>query len=108
MEVVGIIIGLDVHKRSIFVTEFKEDGNINEQYDMANSEDCWDEFENRYLKQKPRISLELSTSRKFIARKLREMCFPVHLADPSNLSLIFMTAKKNEREDSYLYQQQIL
>ncbi len=47
MEVVGIIIGLDVHKRSIYVTELKEDGNINEQYEMANSEDCWNEFRDR-------------------------------------------------------------
>ena len=50
---------------------------------------------------KPEIALEVSTSGKYIARKLRDMGFLVHLADPSNLSLIFMTAKKNDKEDSY-------
>ena len=29
------------------------------------------------------------------------MGFAVHIADPIRLSLIFMTAKKNDKEDSY-------
>ena len=44
MEVVGIIIGLDVHKRSIYVTELKEDGSIYEQYEIANDEESWKGF----------------------------------------------------------------
>ena len=58
-------------------------------------------FKSRYLDLKPEIALEVSTSGKYIARKLRDMGFSVHLADPSKLSLIFMTAKKNNKEDSY-------
>jgi len=101
MEVVGIIIGLDVHKRSIYVTELKEDGNINEQYEMANSEDCWNEFRDRYLKQKPEIALEVSTSGKYVTGLLRDMGFSVHMADPSKLPVIYRSTKKNDREDSF-------
>jgi hypothetical protein len=32
---------------------------------------------------------------------IRYMAFLVHVADPSMLSLIFMTAKKDDKEDSY-------
>ena len=85
MEVVGIIIGLDVHKHSIYATELNEDGNINEQYEMANSEDCWNEFKDRYIRQKPEIALEVSTSGKYVTRLLRDMGFSVHMADPSKL-----------------------
>ena len=101
MEVVGIIIGLDVHKRSIYVTELKEDGNINEQYEMANSEDCWNEFRDRYLKQKPEIALEVSTSGKYVTGLLRDMGFSVHMADPSKLPVIYRSTRKNDREDSF-------
>ena len=94
MEVVGIIIGLDVHKRSIYVTELKEDGNIKEQYEFANSEECWDEFKNRYIRQKPEIALEVSTSGKDVTRLLRDMGFSVHMADPSKLPLIYKSTKR--------------
>jgi transposase len=99
--VVGIIMGLDVHKRSIYVTELKDDGNKSEQYEMANSEDCWNEFRDRYLNQKPEIALEVSTSGKYVTRLLRDMGFSVHMADPSKLPVIYKSAKKNDREDSY-------
>ena len=98
---VGILIGLDVHKHSIYVTELKEDGNINEQYEMANSEECWNEFKDRYLKQKPEIALEVSTSGKYVTGLLRDMGFSVHMADPSKLPAIYGSKRKNDREDSY-------
>lgn len=79
----------------------KEDGGIGEQYEMANAEDSWAEFRTRYLYLKPEISLEVSTSGKYVARMLRDMGFSVHLADPVKLALIFNTAKKNDKEDSY-------
>ena len=101
MEVVGIIIGLDVHKHSIYVTELKEDGNINEQYEIVNSEDCWNEFKDRYLKHEPEIALEVSTSGKYVTRLLRDMGFSVHMADPSKLPVIYRSTKKNDKEDSY-------
>jgi transposase len=78
-----------------------EDGNIMEQYEIANTDDSWTEFGKRYLCMKPEIALEVSTTGKYIAGKLREMGFSVHPADPVKLALIFNTSKKNDREDSY-------
>ena len=84
---VGIIIGLDVHKHSIYVTELKEDGKLKEQYEFANSEDCWNEFKDRYLKQKPEIALEVPTSGKYITRIL-------HLDPEDYVCLLYLTISK--------------
>ena len=92
---------MDVHKRSVYITEMEDNGNVNEQYEMKNDESSWTEFRERYLSKDPEISLEVSTSGKYVARKLRDMGFSVHLADPSRISLIFNTGKKNDKEDSY-------
>jgi transposase len=97
-EVVRIYIGLDVHKRAVYVTEMEDNGNVKEQYEIVNDESAWIEFRERYLSKNPEISLEVSTSGKYAARKLRDMGFSVHLADPSKLSLIFNTGKKNRRD----------
>ncbi|MCL4328951.1 MAG: IS110 family transposase [Candidatus Thermoplasmatota archaeon] len=78
-----------------------EDGSTGEQYEIANAEDSWVTFRIRYLDLRPEIAAEVSTSGKYVARKLRDMGFSVHLADPVKLALIFDTAKKNDREDSY-------
>jgi transposase len=77
------------------------DGNVREQYDMDNSESSWTGFRAKYNGMNLEIALEVSTTGKYVARKLRDMGFHVHMADPSGLSLIFKTAKKNDREDSY-------
>ena len=98
---VRILIGLDVHKRTVFVTEMNEDGSTGEQYEIMNTEESWDKFQEQYLTREPEIALEISTSGKYVARKLRDLGFSVHLADPVKLALIFNTAKKNDREDSY-------
>ena len=96
---VKIYIGSDVHERSVYITELNEDGSIGEQYEIANSEDSWMKFRERYLSMKPEIALEVSTSGKYVARLLRDMGFSMHLADPVKLALIFNTAKKNDKED---------
>ncbi|MHB1812556.1 MAG: IS110 family RNA-guided transposase [Thermoplasmataceae archaeon] len=94
-------IGLDIHKRSAYITETKEEGSINQQYEIANSEEAWNVFKNRYLQQNPEIAIEVSSSGKYVARLLRDMGFHVHMADPVKLALIFKSAKKNDKEDSY-------
>ena len=101
MEVIRILIGMDVHKRSVYITEMEDNGEVKEQYEILNDESAWEEFRERHLSLQPEIALEVSTSGKYIARKLRDMGFSVHLADPSKLPLIFNTGKKNDREDSY-------
>ena len=50
---------------------------------------------------KPEIALEVSTTGKYVARMLRDIGLSVHIADPIRLALIFNTAKKNDKEDSY-------
>ena len=79
----------------------EDNGDVKEQYEISNDESAWTGFRGRYLSMEPEISLEVSTSGKYIARKLRDMGFSVHLADPVKLALIFNTARKNDREDSY-------
>ncbi len=79
----------------------EDSGEVKDQYEMSNDDESWDRFRERYVSMKPEIALEVSTSGKYIARKLRDMGFSIHMADPSKLSIIFNTAKKNDREDSY-------
>ena len=83
------------------MTELKDDGNKSEQFEMANSDKCWNEFRIRYIDQKPRIALEVSSSGKYVTRLLRDMGFSVHMADPSKLPVIYKSTKKNDGEDSY-------
>ena len=98
MEVIKIYIGLDVHKCNVYITKMEYNGDVNEQYEIMNDESSWIDFRERYLSKEPEISLEVSTSGKYVAGKLRDMGFSIHLADPSKISLIFNTAKKNDRE----------
>ena len=80
----------------------EDNGNVKEQYEIVNDESAWIEFRERYLSKNPEISLEVSTSGKYAARKLRDIGFSIHLADPSKLSLIFNTGKKNRSEGTSL------
>ena len=89
MEVIRILIGMDVHKRSVYITEMEDNGNVNEQYEIKNDESSWIDFRERYLSKDPEISLEVSTSGKYVAGKLRDMGFSIHLSDPSRISLFF-------------------
>ena len=40
---------MDVHKRSVYITEMEENGNVKEQYEIVNNESAWTEFMERYL-----------------------------------------------------------
>ena len=100
MEVIRILIGMDVHKRSVYIIEMEENGDVKERYEIVNNESSLTEFMERYLSMQPEISLEVSTTGKYVAGKLRDMGFSIHMADPSKLPLIFNT-EKNDREYSY-------
>ena len=76
-------------------------GSVDEQYEIKNDDGSWNTFRERYLGAKPEIALEVSTTGKYVARLLRDMGFSIHMADPIKLALIFNTAKKNDKEDSY-------
>ena len=79
----------------------EEDGNVKDQYDNTNDDDKWNEFRKRYKDCDNKIALEVSTTGKYVARKLMDMGFNVHMANTSRISLIFKTVKKNDKEDSY-------
>ena len=34
MEVIRTLIGMDVHKRSVYITEMEENGEVKEQYEI--------------------------------------------------------------------------
>ena len=89
-----MIIGLDVHKDSVYVTVMERDGKITEQYEMENSEESWNRFVGKYILEKPEIALEASTSGKHVARILRDAGFSVHIADPKKLALILKSSKR--------------
>ena len=97
----GIYIGLDVHKRTVYVTEMEDHGDVKERYEIVNCDESWQDLIHRYHASEVEIALETSTSGKYTARLLRDNGFSVHLADPSKLALIFNSVKKNDREDSY-------
>ena len=96
-----MLIGIDVHKRWVNITEMEEDGTVRENYEIENSEESWNKFTERYLSMKPEIALEQSTSGKYVARLLRDRGFSVHIADPVKLALIYNSTKKSDKEDSY-------
>ena len=79
----------------------EEDGNVKDQYDNTNDDDKWNEFRKRYKDCDNKIALEVSTTGKYVARKLMDMGFNVHMANTSQIALIFKTVKKNDKEDSY-------
>ena len=68
---------------------------------MGNSASSWDGFRARYAAADTEIARDVSTTGKYVASKLRDMGFHTHMAVPSTLALIFRTARKNDREDSY-------
>ena len=92
---------MDVHKRTVYVTELEDNGDVKERYEIVNCDESWQDFIHRYRADEAEIALETSTSGKYAARLLRDNGFSVHLADPSKLALIFNSSKKNDREDSY-------
>ena len=95
-----MIIGLDVHKDSVYVTVMEKDGKIKEQYEMENSEESRNRFVSKYILEFPEIALESSTSGKHVARILSYGGFSVHTADPKKLALIFKSPKKNDKLNS--------
>ena len=89
---------MDIHKRSVYITEMETDGTLKDRYEVVNSHDSWMDFAKRYQQDHVDIALETSTSGKYAARLLRDKGFSVHMADPSKLSLIFILQWKMIRK----------
>ena len=56
-----MLIGVDVHKRLVNITEMEEDGAVRENYEIENSEESWNRFTEKYLSIEPEIAVEQST-----------------------------------------------
>ncbi len=41
-------MGLDVDKRSVYVTEMEENGEVKDRYEIKNDDESWDMFRERY------------------------------------------------------------
>jgi hypothetical protein len=76
----------------------KEDGSVLDQFGIANREQDWIKFKDRYLSQENQIGLEISRSGKYVAEMLINMGFQVHVMNPSKFPQIFQTVKKNDRD----------
>ena len=90
-----------MYKRTVYVTEMKENGNVEERYEMTNCDESLNDLIHRYQADEVDIALEISTSGKYAVRILIDHGFLVHIADLLKLALIFNSVKKNDREDSY-------
>ncbi len=87
-----MLIGIDVHKRLVNITEMEEDGAVRENYEIENREEAWNGFTKRYLSMKPEIALEQPGTihiRKICRYLVRDRGFSVHIADPVKLALIY-------------------
>ena len=96
-----MLIGMDVHKHMVNITEMEDDGSVKKNYKIENSEEAWNTFVERYSSMKPEMALKQSTSSKYVAKFFRNKGFLRHLANPEKIPLVFHSAKKNYREDSY-------
>jgi len=56
---------------------------------MPNSDKEWRKFKEKYMHLKPNITMEMSTSGKYVASLLRDMGFSIHIADLANFAFIF-------------------
>jgi len=83
-----MLIGIDVHKHMVNITEMEDDGSVKDNYEIENREEAWNAFVEKYSSMKPEIALEQSTSGKYVARILRNRGFSVHLADPEKIALV--------------------
>ena len=68
-----------------------EEGNVCESYEIENKESALNAFRSRYLDLKPEIALEVSTSGKYIARKLRDMGFSYVFVRSFNMEIMKFT-----------------
>ena len=48
----------------------EENGDVKEQYEISNTGESWESFRSRYYGSGSEIALEVSTTGKYVARKL--------------------------------------
>ena len=95
---IDIVIGLDVHKRSVYATVMNDNGNIIIQRNMENNMETVNGFLSVYKDHD--IVIESSTSGKYLSRELLKLNYKIHLINPSKVPEISNNYKKTDKEDS--------
>jgi len=97
--VIDIVIGLDVHKRSVYATVMNDNGNIIAQRNMENNIETVNGFLSVYKDHD--IVIESSTSGKYLCKELLKLNYKIHLINPSKVPEISNNYKKTDKEDSF-------
>ena len=95
---INIVIGLDVHKRSVYATVLNDNGDIIAQRNMENNIETVNEFLSGYKDHD--IVIESSTSGKYLSKELIKLNYKIHLINPSKVPEISNNYKKTDKEDS--------
>ena len=96
---INIVIGLDVHKRSVYATVMENNGDIIIQRNMENNIEMVNEFLSDYRDHD--IVIESSTSGKYLCKELLKLNYKLHLINPSKVPEIYNNYKKTDKEDSF-------
>ena len=95
---IDIVIGLDVHKRSVYATVMNDNGDIIIQRNMENNMETVNEFLSVYKDHD--IVIESSTSGKYLCKELLKLNYKIHLINPAKVPDISNNYKKTDKEDS--------
>jgi transposase len=94
-----MVIGLDVHKRSVYGTVMEDNGTIIVQRNMENNMETVNGFLSVYKDHD--VVIESSTSGKYLCKELSMLGYKIHLIDPSKVPEISNNYKKTDKEDSF-------
>ncbi len=94
-----MIIGLDVHKGSVYATVIEDNGNIIVQRNMENNMETVNGFLLNYKDHD--IVIESSISGKYLSKELSMLGYKIHLIDPAKVPEISNNYKKTDKEDSF-------
>ncbi len=94
-----MVIGLDVHKRSVYATAMEDNGTIIVQRNMENNMETVNGFLSDYRDHD--IVIESSTSGKYLSKELLKLNYKIHLINPAKVPEIYNNYKKTDREDSF-------
>ena len=81
-----MVIGLDVHKRSVYATVIENNIEIVNKFLL-------DYKDNNMV-------IESSTSGKYLSKELLKLNYKIHLINPSKVPEIYNNYKKTDKEDS--------
>ena len=91
-----MVIGLDIHKRSVYGTVMENNGALIVQRNMENNIELVNWFLSVYKDHD--IVIESSTSGKYLSRELSMLGYKVHLINPFKVPEISNNYKKTDKE----------